>query len=120
MALTNIGMPKITAALVEAMKVGSVSVGVGNSSAAEDTSYTGLQGTSTFIKGIDTASLEAVDNVIKLSCTFSADEANFEWLEYGVFLDTVMLSRKPKNNGTKRDGQTWVINIELTLAAEPI
>lgn len=104
-------------ALASYMNPSNTKVGVGDSDAAWDPGQTDLQGTNTYSKSIDSA-VTVQNNVLSMTCTFTGNEANFEWKEFGVFVDDALISRRPQLNGVKQSGQTWVIQVTLTLLAE--
>lgn len=58
-------------------------------------------------------------NLLTFQSTFASGDANFAWNEWAVFnaaSSGVMLSRKVESNGTKSSGQTWVFQVQLTIA----
>jgi hypothetical protein len=96
-------------------------IGVGDGTAVEDPTQTGLQGLNRFWKGMD-AGYPTFGTAQKAvwRATFSATEANFAWNEITVVNaadDTGMnLNRKVQAMGTKASGTVWVATLEITGA----
>ena len=95
-------------------------IGVGNGTAAEDATHTGLQGVSTLFKAMMTgfptfgSSQKAV-----FKSEFVSGEAEFAWEEFTVDNGSVAdknLHRKVTSKGTKPSGETWTCQIELSLS----
>lgn len=103
----------------------NAAIGVGNGTAAFVNTQTNLVGTSTLRKGMDagfpkvgTADGLAADNQIQFQATFQANEANFDWYEWGIFNATtggLMLNRKQEDLGRKTSAAIWVLTITLSL-----
>lgn len=113
MPTTNAGAVLI-ATLLEAD--GPYFVGVGNSGTAFAASQTDLLGTS--VRKSATAS--RTSNTVTYSCTFGTSEANFEWLECGLFDAAsagTMVSRKVISLGTKTSSEEWTVNLEAIVTA---
>ena len=96
-------------------------IGVGDGTAAEDASQTGLQGTNKYWKGMDTGyPTYGSDQKATWRSTFGGTEANFDWNEITVVNasdDTGQnLNRKVQAMGTKSSGATWVATLEITLS----
>jgi hypothetical protein len=122
MALTNAGRDFIAGAIIgnEATLFDNTNayIGVGDSNAAFSAAQTDLQGTNKFRKGMDTTYPQISGNVITFKSTFSGDEANFAWEEWGVFNAAsggTMLNRLVEYNGTKQSGQTWIFEVDITV-----
>ena len=100
--------------------------GVGDSTAAEDPSQTGLQGTNKYWKGMDTgypqraASESASEQYVEWRSTYGGNEANFAWNEFTVVNaanDTGKnLNRKVVSKGTKASGETWTLSLKITFS----
>ncbi len=94
-------------------------IGVGDSTTVFNVSHTDLQAsTNKLRKVMDSGFPTTVGNVLTFQSTFAGSEANWAWNEWGVFNAAsggVMLSRKVEYNGTKLAGQTWVIQVQLTV-----
>ena len=101
-------------------------LGVGDSTATEDASQTGLQGTNKAFKGMDSgypqraASESAAEQYVEWRSTFGGDEANFAWNEFTVVNaanDTGKnLNRKVVSKGTKASGETWTLSLKITFS----
>lgn len=125
MALTTAGINNIARALIGDGSVvpfnsTNARLGVGNSNAAFTASQTDLQGANTFRKALDEGYPIAEPSSAKLTfkATFGPTEANFAWNEWGVFnadAGGVMLNRVVDSNGTKQDGQTWIMEVDITF-----
>lgn len=93
-------------------------IGVGNSSTTADASQTDLLGTSKTYKGMD-AGYPTSGTSQKFVCrsTFGADDANHDWQEFVIKNNASgkVLNRLVSNQGTKAQGQTWVIIFEVSL-----
>lgn len=94
-------------------------VGVGNSSAAEDESQTGLQGASTAFVAMESGYPDtATDFIAKFRGSYDGNTANFAWNEFTVDNGSTAnknLNRKVSAQGTKVSGQTWVLTVELSI-----
>lgn len=116
--LTSASIPDITEALALTLNEQNTYVGIGDSDAPESIAQTDLQATTNKLrKLINSGSIAINGDTITMAATFNADDANYAWKEFAVFKNNVMIARKVKNNGTKLQGQTWVIEVELKLAA---
>lgn len=94
-------------------------LGVGNSSTAYSAAHTDLQGASKTRKAMDTGYPQRTDNAITYRSTFTTAEANYDWLEWGVFNDPAagaMLCRKADNQGTKTSDYSWRLTSVVTMA----
>ncbi len=101
-------------------------LGVGDSSASEDASQTGLQGTNKTYKGMDTgypqraANESATEQYVEWRATLGANDANYAWNEFTVAngnSDTAKnLNRKVASKGTKASGETWTLSLKITFS----
>lgn len=98
-------------------------VGDGNTTAAA--TQTDLQGTNKLRKAMDANYPSHTDGTTSSSAsivfraTFGTSDANFEWLEWGIFNAASsgrMLNRKQENLGTKSSAASWVLTCTLTLS----
>lgn len=97
-------------------------LGVGDSSAAESASQTGLQAATNKLYKAMNASFPTYGTSQKV--TFQADfgsaEANFAWNEFtvanGSSDSAKNLNRKVSAQGTKSSGQTWRLTLDITLS----
>jgi len=95
-------------------------IGVGDGTDAEDYSQTGLLGTNKCYKGMDTGyPTYGSDRKATFRSTFGDTEANFAWNEWTVANgsdDTATnLNRKVESLGTKSEGSTWILTVELSI-----
>jgi len=96
-------------------------IGVGDGTATEDPTQTGLQGVNKYFKGMDSG-YPTFGTAQKATwrSTFGPDEANFEWNEITVVNgpdDTAKnLNRKVQAMGTKASGTVWIATLEITAA----
>lgn len=93
-------------------------LGVGNSDIPFSPDQTALLGNKQLLKTVDMAPKILNGNVITYEATFDKTEANFEWLEWGLFNSEskpVMFNRVQEYSGTKLPGQRWVLKIDLTF-----
>jgi len=96
-------------------------IGVGDSSAAEADTQTGLQGTSTAFKAMDTGYPVVgalADKKVTFRATFGDAEGNFAWEEWTVDNGASAnknLNRKVQALGTKSGG-SWQLTVDISLA----
>jgi hypothetical protein len=94
-------------------------IGVGDGTAAEAATQTGLQGVNKFWKGMD-AGYPTFGTARKATwrATFGTTEANFAWNEITVVNaadDTGQnLNRKVQAMGTKASGSVWIATLDIT------
>lgn len=101
-------------------------LGVGDSSASEDASQTGLQGSNKTYKGMDSGYPEravnesATEQYVEWRATFGANDANYAWNEFTVAngnSDAAKnLNRKVTSKGTKASGETWTLSLKITFS----
>lgn len=95
-------------------------VGVGNSSAPESATQTGLQGTNKFYKKVDDGyPIYGTNQVADWKITYEENEANFAWNEVTVANgnsdSAINLNRKVQSMGTKPAGEIWGFIIRLKI-----
>lgn len=97
---------------------------VGNSTATHATNQTWMQGASSTMTDMDSTYPQRATNVLSFRSTFSTEEANFAWNEWGIWNSTSttdananMLNRKVEDPslGTKTSAQSWQITAEITI-----
>lgn len=104
--------------------------GVGNSSTANASNMTALQGASQFYKGLDGAP-NSVTGSVSASTTFLGSEANFDWNEWCWAIATaaptanasfatattsgVMINRKVQTLGTKAVNAVWTLAASVSI-----
>jgi len=94
-------------------------VGVGNSAAAVVASQTGLQGGSTAFAAMDATYPTSTAQKINAKGSFPTGQAEFAWEEYTIdngSSPNKNLNRALQSNGTKPSGQTWTLEIQITLS----
>jgi len=95
-------------------------LGVGDGTAAEAATQTGLQGTNKYYKQVDSGYPQISGTSVVFQATFGSTEANFNWFEWTVANgcgDTyVNLNRKYAVMGTKQSGATWILQVTLTIS----
>ncbi len=101
---------------------GTAYLGVGESGAGFDPAQTDLQARPNKVRKRVNADFPVRDgDMLTFQATFGPDEANFEWREWGVFNAAeggVMLCRKPAPLGRKRPGETWQLEVEVTITSD--
>lgn len=122
MALTAAGLNFLCQATIgqgTPFNASNAYLGVGNGDDLFDAAQTNLQGSQKF-RGVMDAGYPKVDgNVVMFKTTFGQSDANFPWLEWGVFnalSGGVMLNRVVESNGTKQSNQTWTLEVAITFA----
>ena len=95
-------------------------IGVGDGTAAESYTQTGLVGTNKYYKGMDVGyPTFGTDRKATFRSTFGGTDANFAWNEWTVAngnSDTAInLNRKVESLGTKTSGSTWILTVELII-----
>jgi hypothetical protein len=96
-------------------------LGVGDSSATETASQTGLQATTnkTF-KAMDATWPQRTNQTVEWRATFGSSEANHGWQEYTVVNAASdsgkNLNRKVADKGTKASGETWTMSLQITFS----
>ena len=122
MALTTAGINFLSQAAIGQgvpFSASNARLGVGNGTTAFATSQTDLQGSSKIRKGMDSGYPIIAPPKVTFKTTFSPNEANFSWNEWGIFnaaTGGVMLNRVVESNGTKQSNQTWVLEVEITFS----
>lgn len=109
----------------------NAALGVGDDNTAHSASQTKLQAeanaSSAVRKGMNSTfpsrnpDSDGSDNLIRFQSTFGTSEANFNWLEWGVFNNTTasggeMLCRVVEDLGTKTSASKWVLEVDLTIS----
>lgn len=118
MALTNVGrnaLAGLIAGVGTAFDSNTAQIVVGNGATAVVPTQTALQGTSTATSSVDVGFPTVTNNIVTYQATFSTNEANFAWNEWGVTNGTTLLNRKVETLGTKTSAQSWQISVSLTL-----
>jgi len=96
-------------------------IGVGDSSTAAAAAQTGLQAeTNKLYKGMETSYPDVTDQTITFRSVFGSSDANYDWNEFTVINAATdagdNLNRKVSDQGTKASGQTWTVDVAITLS----
>jgi hypothetical protein len=95
-------------------------IGVGDSSAAEAATQTGLQAsTNKTYKAMESGYPSRTNQTVTFRSVFGADDANYAWAEFTIDNGSTPdknLNRKVSDQGTKASGQTWTVDIAVTLS----
>lgn len=136
MALTNDGTTAIASFLlgdgaVTVFDNTNAALGVGDDNTAFSANQSQLQAeansTDSLRKGMNSGypdrdpDSDGSNNLTRYQVTFGTSEANFSWLEWGVFNDTssgagTMLCRIVEDLGTKTNASKWVLEVDLTVS----
>ena len=94
-------------------------IGVGDSTTAEDPAQTDLQAvTNKTYKGMEASyPTSGTSQKATFQSSFGSADANYSWQEFVIKNSSslICLNRKVSNQGTKVSGQTWVLTVELSL-----
>jgi len=102
---------------------GTAHIGVGDGSGGGRT-LNDLTGGNKFRKAMDSGYPQHVDGFTaanakcKFRSTFTGAQANFQWREWGIFNAPSggrMLNHETQNNGKKKPGMVWVMEVEGTI-----
>lgn len=95
-------------------------IGVGDSAAAESAGQTDLQASTNKLFKAMSASYPQVSGAsITFRAAFTGAEANYAWNEFAVDNGSgpaKRLNRKVSAQGTKTSGQTWTVDLTITLS----
>lgn len=95
-------------------------IGVGESSASESAAHTGLQGSTTTFRAMESGYPQRSGQTVTWRAVFGADDANNAWNEFTVVNAAsdsgVNLNRRVSAQGTKASGQTWTVDVSLTIS----
>jgi len=93
-------------------------IGVGDGTDAEDASQTDLTGTNKEYVSMDSGYPTVSGSTVTFRSTFDGSTANFSWQEFTVRQSTslINLNRKVADKGTKSSGETWTVEIQITLS----
>ena len=96
-------------------------IGVGDDDTAASATQTGLQAvTNKTWKAMEATYPQVSDQTITFRSVFGSSDANYAWKEFTV-VNTAddtgdNLNRKVSDQGTKVAGQTWTVDLEITLS----
>lgn len=96
-------------------------IGVGDSNTASAATQTALQATTNKLyKAMESGYPSRSNQTVTFRSVFTSSDANFAWQEFTVAngsSDTgVNLNRVVSNQGTKASGQTWTVDVAITLS----
>ena len=96
-------------------------LGVGDSATAEAATQTGLQAiTNKLYKAMEATYPSRSAQTITFRSVFGSADANFDWNEFtaanGNSDAAVNLNRKVSAQGTKAVGQTWTLDLQITIS----
>lgn len=93
-------------------------LGVGESTTAASATQTGLQGSSTTFKSMESSYPQRSSQTVTFRSVFGSTDANNAWQEFVVDNGTAAqaLNRKVSDQGTKASGQTWTLDLAITLS----
>lgn len=96
-------------------------IGVGNGVTAEQASDTDLAGASKLFRAMEGGYPQVSGQTATWRAVFEDGVAEFAWEEFCVVNgadDTAgtMMNRKTSSEGTKQVGQTWTLDLQLTLS----
>ena len=96
-------------------------IGVGDSSTAEAASQTALQAASNkTYKAMEATYPSRASQTVTWRAVFGSSDANYAWAEFTIVnanSDTgTNLNRKVSSQGTKASGQTWTVDVSITIS----
>lgn len=96
-------------------------IGVGDSNTAAAASQTALQAaTNKAYAGMESGYPSISGQTITFRAVFASDAANFSWQEFTVINAATdsgdNLNRKVSDQGTKASGQTWTVDVAITIS----
>jgi len=96
-------------------------IGVGDSSTAESASQTALQAASNkTYKAMEATYPSRASQTVTWRSVFGSSDANYAWNEFTIVnasTDTgTNLNRKVSSQGTKASGQTWTVDVSITIS----
>lgn len=95
-------------------------LGVGDGTAAESATQTGLQGANKTFKAMDSGYPSRSSQTAEWRATFGSSDANYAWEEYTVVNAAddsgKNLNRKIASKGTKVSGESWVLSLKITFS----
>lgn len=109
-----------TTALGLGWSSGNAYCGVGNSSTAASAAQTGLLGSHLYA-ALDADYPKRVNQQAQWRSTFSGTVANFTWYEFtvnstGTNATGRNLNRKVSTKGTKANGESWTLELDVTFS----
>lgn len=98
----------------------SARIGVGDSSTAASASQTDLQAaTNKTYKAMESSYPSRSSQTVTFRSVFGTSDANYSWQEFTVDNgsgEAKTLNRKVSDQGTKASGQTWTVDVAITVS----
>jgi len=93
-------------------------LGVGDGTTPEDPTQTDLVGSNITYVGMDSGYPQISGQTVIFRSTFDANTANYSWQEFSVRhkVTLINLNRKVEDKGTKVAGETWILELQITLS----
>ena len=95
-------------------------IGVGDSTTTVDATQSDLQAVvNKTYKGMDATYPQVSGQTVTFRATFGADDGNYSWQEFVVDNGAIAgntLNRKVEPHGVKADGDSWVIQLQVTIS----
>jgi hypothetical protein len=95
-------------------------IGVGESTTAAGATQTGLLGATTAYVAVESGYPSRTNQTVTWRSIFTSAVANHAWEEFTVANGNsnaaVNLNRKVENQGVKASGQTWTLDVSVTLS----
>lgn len=96
-------------------------IGVGDSTTAESAAHTDLQAASNkTYKAMSATYPQRSGTTVTFQSAFASGDANYAWQEFTVSNTSAgtgkNLNRKVSAQGTKASGQTWTVQLQITLS----
>lgn len=91
-------------------------IGVGDSTTAAAAGQTDLQAAANkTYKGMEATYPSRAGQTVTWRAVFGSADANYDWNEFIVDNGTTAINRKVSAQGTKASGQTWTVDVSITL-----
>ena len=96
-------------------------IGVGDSSTAESAAHTGLQApTNKLYRAMQSGYPSRSGQTVTFRAVYASADANYAWNEFTIANGNsdaaVNLNRRVSAQGTKASGQTWTVDVSITLS----
>jgi hypothetical protein len=95
-------------------------IGVGNDSTAASATQTGLLGTSTAYRPMESGYPQRSGQTVTWRAVFGANDGNFSWNEFTIANANsnsgTNLNRRVSAQGTKASGQIWTVDVSITIS----
>lgn len=95
-------------------------IGVGNGTTAAAAGQTGLVGTNKAYKPMDATFPQVSGQTVTFRAAFGPNDGNYDWREFTVANgngdSAKNLNRAVENHGSKAQGDTWIVQLEVTIS----